>query len=87
VTLAIILGCVLGGVTIAFIVFGLWVWHLIKRNRRREAEEQRARAEGRTSADTVVEGRDNELQVIGDGEQGKINGADKTPTQTTQTAV
>jgi hypothetical protein len=66
----------------------VWLWRRIKKNKRLEAEAERAREEGRASADTVVEGRDNELRVLGQQESGKGNGTDdKTHTETTQTAV
>ncbi|KAB5580238.1 hypothetical protein GE09DRAFT_1081428 [Coniochaeta sp. 2T2.1] len=80
--LAIILGCVVGGLSLTFLLFGLWVWHRIKKNRILEAEEAaRAAEEGRTSADTAVEGRDNELRDLGHQDD------NKTRTETTQTAV
>ncbi|KAB5551057.1 hypothetical protein GE09DRAFT_1124762 [Coniochaeta sp. 2T2.1] len=80
--LAIILGCVVGGLSLTFLLFGLWVWHRIKKNRILEAEEAaRAAEEGRTSADTAVEGRDNELRDMAHQED------NKTHTNTTQTAV
>jgi hypothetical protein len=65
----------------------LWLWGRIKKNRKLEEEAARAQEEGRTSADTIVEGRDNELQAIGHQERAKDNGMDKTNTETTQTAL
>ena len=86
--LAIILGSIFSGLIIIFLVFGLWLWSRIKKTRRLEAEEAaRARAEGRASADTVVEGRDNELQVVGHQGQGKEPGVGATTTETTHAAV
>ncbi|OIW34622.1 hypothetical protein CONLIGDRAFT_675591 [Coniochaeta ligniaria NRRL 30616] len=82
--LAIILGTVVGGLSLIFLLFGLWLWGRIKKNKRLEEEDARAQQEGRTSADTVVEGRDNELQVLGQQEHGKD---DKTNSDTTQTVV
>jgi len=87
VTLAIILGSVFGGLIIAFALFGLWLWRKIKKNKLLEAEEARAREEGRTSADTVVEGRDNELRAIEQRGRGGDGGLDKTTAETRQTAV
>ncbi len=85
--LAIILGTVVGGLSLIFLLFGLWLWGRIKKNRRLEEEAARAREEGRTSADTIVEGGDNELQVIGRQAHVKKNGTDKTDTDATQPAV
>ncbi|KAH8905237.1 hypothetical protein BR93DRAFT_929491 [Coniochaeta sp. PMI_546] len=86
--LAIILGTVVGGLSLIFLLFGLWLWGRIKKNRRLEAEEAaRAQEAGRTSADTIVDGRDNELQVFGRQERVKDSGLDKSNTETTQTAV
>jgi hypothetical protein len=85
--LAIILGSVFGGLILAFTLFSLWLWRRIKRNKRLEAEAARAQEEGRTSADTAVEGRDNELRIMGHQEPGKNNGVDKGNTETTQTTI
>lgn len=59
----------------------------MKRNKRLAAETAAAHEEGRTSADTVVEGRDNELRVMGQQGHGEENGVDKTNTETTQTTI
>lgn len=72
--LAIILGTVVGGLALLFFLFGLWLWGRIKKNKRLEEEAARAQEEGRTSADTVVEGAHNELQEIRQQEHGKDNG-------------
>jgi hypothetical protein len=81
------LGSVFGGLIIAFSLFSLWLWRRIKKNKMLEAEEERARAEGRTSADTIVEGRDNELQVLGQGGESMDSAVDKTGMETRQAAI
>lgn len=72
--LAIILGTVVGGLALLFLLFGLWLWGRIKKNRRLEEEAARAQEEGRTSADTIVEGAHYELQETRQQEHGKDNG-------------